>query len=234
MQKLIQGIHDFQSNIFGRNQDLFVRLAKDGQEPAALFITCSDSRIVPNLITQTEPGELFVLRNAGNLVPPFPHGGWGEAATIEYALNALEIPDVIICGHSCCGAMQALLNPRLAEGMPSVTQWLNHAQNTRRIMNEKYRHLSGSALATATAEENVLVQLEHLRTHPSVAARLSKGTLKLHAWMYKLETGQVFAYDAERQQYVPVLETSALRPAVTDLNTPLTRTQPARNPTAAL
>src|SRR5947209_1011259 len=110
MQKLVEGVHHFQANIFSPQRELFERLA-DGQSPVALFITCSDSRINPNLLTQTEPGELFILRNAGNLVPPYGAGPGGEAATVEFATAALGIRDIIVCGHSHCGAMRALLAP---------------------------------------------------------------------------------------------------------------------------
>src|SRR5262245_50108210 len=142
MQKLIEGIHQFQTAIFGSQRELFERLV-DGQRPDALFITCSDSRINPNLLTQTEPGELFILRNAGNIVPRHRRGNGGESATIEFAVAALGIQDIILCGHSHCGAMQGLLrSDRLAE-LPAMAAWLTHADTTRRIISEKYQHLEG-------------------------------------------------------------------------------------------
>jgi carbonic anhydrase len=205
MQKLVQGIHHFQANVFSPQRDLFERLAQ-GQNPDALFITCSDSRINPNLITQTNPGELFILRNAGNIIPPYGAANGGEGATIEFAVAALGIQDIIVCGHSHCGAMKGLLHPEGLRDMPAVSAWLSHAEATRRIIKEKYRDLTHTALLTATVEENVLVQLENLRTHPSVAAGLARGKLKLHGWVYKIESGQVFAYDPQRGQFVPVAE----------------------------
>jgi carbonic anhydrase len=205
MQKLVQGIHHFQANIFRSQRELFERLA-DGQRPDALFITCSDSRINPNLITQTDPGELFILRNAGNIVPPYGAANGGEGATIEFAVAALGIKDIIVCGHSLCGAMKGLLHPDQLGDMPAVSAWLGHAEATRRIMKEKYRNLNNNDLLTATVEENVLVQLENLRTHPSVAAGLARGDLKLHGWVYKIQTGQVFAYDPARGQFAPLAE----------------------------
>jgi carbonic anhydrase len=207
MQKLVQGIHHFQATIFSSQRELFERLAQ-GQHPDALFITCSDSRINPNLITQTDPGELFILRNAGNIIPPHGAANGGEGATVEFAVAGLGIRDIIICGHSLCGAMKAILDPEAVRDMPAMSAWLGHAEATRRIMKEKYPHLKDNALLTATVEENVLVQLENLRTHPAVAAGLAKGQLKLHGWVYKIETGQVFAYDPQRGQYVPVSEAS--------------------------
>ncbi|MCC6416726.1 MAG: carbonic anhydrase [Gemmataceae bacterium] len=208
MQKLVQGIHHFQANIFRSQQELFHRLA-DGQSPEALFITCSDSRINPNLLTQTDPGELFILRNAGNIIPPHGAANGGEGATIEFAVAGLGINDIIICGHSHCGAMKGLLHPHSLDRLPAMAAWLSHAEATRRIIQEKYQNLTGPALLTATVEENVLVQLENLRTHPTVAAGLARGSLKLHGWVYKIETGQVFAYDPRQGQFLPLEEVSA-------------------------
>ena len=205
MQKLVQGIHHFQANIFRSQRELFERLAV-GQQPETLFITCSDSRINPNLITQTDPGELFILRNAGNIVPLYGAAAGGEAATVEFAVHALGVKDIIVCGHSHCGAMTALLQSEQLAELPALGNWLSHAEATRRIMKEKYRHLEGPPLVTATVEENVLVQLEHLRTHPTVAAGIARGDLKLHGWVYKIETGEVFAYDPERGQFVHLAE----------------------------
>ncbi|MBO0701075.1 MAG: carbonic anhydrase, partial [Zavarzinella sp.] len=204
MQKLVHGIHQFQAHIFRARYELFERLTS-GQDPQALFITCSDSRVMPDLITQAEPGDLFVLRNAGNLVPP--HGAApdsGEAATIEYAVTALKIRDVIVCGHTLCGAMQALLQPEVLTNLPRMRQWLAHAESTREIVTANYREIPADGRWKAAVEENVLVQLENLRTHPCVAAGLARGTLKLHGWVYKLETGQVFAYDPAQGQFLPL------------------------------
>jgi len=205
MQKLVEGIHAFQREHFGEKRELFERLA-GGQAPEALFITCSDSRINPNLITQTEPGELFVLRNAGNIVPPHGPSPGGEAATIEYAVSALGIRDIIVCGHSGCGAMAGLLDPSSLDALPAVKGWLGNAQATARIVQEKYPHAEGKARQMIAVSENVLVQLEHLRTLPSVAAAIARGLLKLHGWVYKFETGQIFAFDAAKGQFEAIGE----------------------------
>ena len=212
MEKLIRGIHTFQDEYFSSQQALFERLAR-GQSPETLFITCSDSRINPNLLTQTEPGELFILRNAGNLVPP--HGalrGGGEAATVEYAVVALGVKDIIVCGHSHCGAMAGLLHPERLGALPAVGEWLNHAEATRRIVRENYADLPEAELVVAAIKENVLVQLDHLRTLPAVAAKLSRGEIKLHAWVYEIESGKVFAYDAADRSFHPLAR--ELQPAV--------------------
>lgn len=212
MQKLVQGIHNFQKEIFPRKQELFEQL-REGQQPLALFITCSDSRIDPSLLTQTEPGELFILRNAGNIVPPYGAVQGGEAATIEYAVAVLGVKDIIICGHSQCGAMGGLLAPDQLGNLPAVRSWLSHAESTHRIIEENYTHITDpEAKLTATVEENVLVQVEHLRTHPTVAAALARRSLNVHAWVYKFETGQVFAFDPEISQYIPMEQAVAAVP----------------------
>jgi carbonic anhydrase len=200
MQKLVRGLHNFQQNYFSSQRQLFERLAK-GQHPETLFITCADSRINPNLLTQTQPGELFILRNAGNLIPPYGANIGGEAATIEYAVAVLGVKDIIVCGHSHCGMMKGLAHPEDLTELPAVAEWAKYAESTRRIMKENYAHLEGDALLTATIEENVLVQLENLRTHPSVAAAIGRNSLKVHGWVYKLESGQVFQYEPEEGQF---------------------------------
>jgi carbonic anhydrase len=216
MQKLIEGIHRFQVNDFLPLQKLFEQLAK-GQNPETLFITCSDSRIDPTLLTKAQPGDLFILRNAGNIVPPHGAGNGGEAATIEFAVAALGVKDIIICGHSHCGAMHGLLHPEKVASLPAVSAWLSHAEMTRRIMRENYGHLDGDRLLTATVEENVLVQIENLQTLPAVGSRRVRGDLRLHGWVYKIETGEVFAYDGGNGQFVklaeyhPPIETSVQR-----------------------
>ena len=212
MQQLIEGIHRFQREGFLPLQQLFERLSK-GQHPDTLFITCSDSRIDPALLTNSQPGDLFILRNAGNIIPPHGAGkGSGEAATIEFAVAVLGVKDIIICGHSHCGAMRGLLNPETTQSLPDFSSWLAHAEMTRRIILDNYSHLSGDALLNATVEENVLVQLENLRTMPVVGSRLVKGDLHLHGWVYIIETGIVFAYDIDRGQFVKLAEYHA--PAV--------------------
>ena len=207
MQRLIQGVHHFQEDAFLSRQELFARLAQ-GQTPDTLFITCSDSRIDPNLLTHSEPGDLFILRNAGNIVPPHGAPQGGEEATIEFAVAALGVRDIIVCGHTLCGAMKGLLHPETVEPLPTVARWLRHAETTRRIVQDNYKHLEGERLLTATVEENVLVQLENLRTHPVIAAGLASGSLNLHGWVYKFETGEVFALDPNVGQFAPL---SAIR-----------------------
>ncbi|MBE5230486.1 MAG: carbonic anhydrase [Microcystis aeruginosa PMC 728.11] len=203
MKKLLQGLEKFQSGYFDEHRQLFEQLSH-GQKPRILFITCSDSRIDPNLITQAEVGELFVIRNAGNIIPPYGATNGGEAASIEYAINALGIEQVIICGHSHCGAMKALLKLQsLADEMPLVYNWLKQAEATRRLVKDNYKELEGEELIEVTVAENVLNQLSNLQTYPIIRSRLHQDKLSLHGWIFRIETGEVFAYDPILHDFVP-------------------------------
>lgn len=210
VEKLIRGLQTFKDTKLDSYRELFRELAH-GQTPETLFITCSDSRINPSLITQSKPGELFIVRNAGNIVPPYGASNGGEGATLEYAVTALDIKDIIVCGHSMCGAMGGLLYPDHLEDMPNMAQWLRHADTTRRIIKENYADLKGDQLLTATVEENVLVQLDNLKTHPSVAAKLARQEIRIHGWVFEIETAEVWAYHRERGQFVPLEEAEAVR-----------------------
>lgn len=201
MRNLVEGIHRFRNTVFDEHKELFEQLY-EGQAPSTLFITCSDSRIVPNLFTQTGPGELFTLRNAGNIVPPYGASNGGESPTIEYAVGVLNVQHIVVCGHSRCGAVQALLNPQSVAKMPAIAAWLNQAEATRRIVSENYADLTGDAQLNVAIQENVLVQVENLETHPSVRAKLGRGELTIHAWVYKIETGQVFAYSTAEKRFL--------------------------------
>jgi carbonic anhydrase len=203
MKKLIKGLREFQTGYFSQHQDLFEQLSH-GQKPRVLFIACSDSRVDPNLITQAQVGELFVIRNAGNLIPPFGAANGGEGAAVEYAVHALGIEQVIVCGHSHCGAMKGLLKlSSLEEEMPLVYEWLKHAEATRRLIREHYNDRDGEELLEATIAENVITQLENLKTYPVIHSKLHKGNLSLHGWVYSIETGEILAYDPEEQEFLP-------------------------------
>jgi carbonic anhydrase len=200
MEKILAGVRTFQSEVFPVQRERFAQLAK-GQNPLALMITCSDSRINPSLLTQTEPGELFVLRNAGNLVPPHGTGSGGEAATIEYAVSVLGVEHIIVCGHSHCGAMHGLLDPDAVKELPSVSEWLRHAEPTRRLVRT-FRHRADHATCLAAAvEANVLAQLDNLQTFPGVQRQLARNALQLHGWVYEFETGDVSRYDPDTQAF---------------------------------
>ncbi len=212
MQKLIRGLHHFRTEIFSSQKELFEHLAL-GQRPDALFITCCDSRVMPHLITQAGPGELFVLRNIGNIVPPFGSKLCGAAAAIEYAVCQLGVKDIIVCGHSLCGAMRALIDPNQLKDMPTVAQWLIHAEATRAILRENYSHVPSEGLLSVAVQENVLTQLENLKTHPAVAARLASGQLRVQGWVYKMESGEVFIFHPDKGQFLlSCVETQAASP----------------------
>jgi len=191
VEKFLQGISRFQKHVYPEHSELFEGLASDGQRPGALFITCADSRIDPCMLTQTRPGELFICRVIGNIVPPFPDAVGGVSATIEYATGVLRVPAIIVCGHTDCGVIRGALNPEALAGYPNVTEWLKYAQ-------VKHRHADpGEAFLLALTERNVVAQLDNLRTHPSVVKRLEEGNLALHGWVYHIATGTVTTYDEE-------------------------------------
>jgi carbonic anhydrase len=202
MKKLIKGLRDFKTNYFSTHTELFGQLAH-GQKPRVLFISCSDSRVDPNLITQTEIGELFVIRNAGNIIPPYGAANGGEGAAVEYAIHALGIEQIVVCGHSHCGAMKGLLQlEKLEEEMPLVYDWLKHAEATRRLVKENYKTYQTEELLEIAIAENVLTQIENLRTYPVVHSRLYQGKLKIYGWIFHIETGEVLAYDPDSHSYV--------------------------------
>lgn len=202
MKKLIKGLREFKTSYFSKHQELFEQLSH-GQKPRVLFITCSDSRVDPNLITQANLGELFVIRNAGNIIPPFGATNGGEGATIEYAVQALNIQQIIVCGHSHCGAMKGLMKLKsLQEEMPLVHDWLKYAEATRRLVNDHYSAYKGEDLLDIVIAENVLTQIENLRTYPVIHSRIYQGQLKIYAWIYHIETAEVLAYDPEQHAFV--------------------------------
>jgi len=203
MKKLITGLQAFRTNYVSTHREQLEQLSH-GQTPSVLFITCSDSRIDPNLLTQTDIGELFVIRNAGNIVPPYGAANGGEGAAIEYAIQALNIEQIVVCGHSHCGAMKGLLQlGKLEAQMPLVYDWLKHAEATRRLVTENYTDYKGEELLEITIAENVLTQIANLETYPVVHSRIYQGKLKIYGWIYLIETGEVLAYDPDKHAYIP-------------------------------
>lgn len=204
-ESLVEGVSQFRANVFPERQAEFQRLAA-GQQPHTLFITCADSRVVPEMITQTDPGELFVCRNIGNIVPPYGEMMGGVSAIVEYACLALNVSHVIICGHSDCGAMKGLLNADdpLLRRMPTVASWLRNAQAARSVVEVMKPGIEGPEKVQSLVEQNIRLQMQHLRTHPAVAARSAEGTLKLHGWLYEIETGTVMTLDERGGDPVPL------------------------------
>jgi carbonic anhydrase len=200
VDRILKGLSRFQKRVYPKHRDLFQKLAL-GQRPEALFITCADSRIDPCMLTQTKPGDLFISRVIGNIVPPYPDAIGGVSATIEYAVGVLGVVDIIVCGHTDCGVMKGVVNPEPLEPLTSVTAWLNYAQPARKAVarDEMQGELE---FLLAVTERNVTEQLGNLRTHPSVAARLEQGDLRLHGWVYDLGEGIVTSYDPEKAAFV--------------------------------
>lgn len=195
-EHLLDGVSKFRDTVFPERRRQFAKLAA-GQEPQTLFITCADSRVVPEMITQTDPGDLFVCRNIGNIVPAYGEMLGGVSAIIEYACIALGVSHIIVCGHSDCGAMKGLLqadDPTLKR-MPTVASWLRNAEAARSVVEATQPDIDGAEKVQALVEQNIRLQLQHLRTHPSVAARTADGSLKLHGWLYDIENGAVLTLD---------------------------------------
>ncbi|MGD8399154.1 MAG: carbonic anhydrase [Anaerolineae bacterium] len=201
-QKLLGGIGRFHDH-YRQSEAPFHRLAVEGQAPDVLFIGCSDSRVAPELITGAEAGDLFVVRNVANIVPPYGTGQMGASAAIEYAVMSLHVPHVVICGHTDCGGIHALRGQPDWRREPHMARWIEYARPAQTTVDaaglpEEARHV-------ATVRKNVLLQLEHLRSYDAVREGTRDGTLALHGWVYHLETGQVEAYDAATGSWQPLL-----------------------------
>lgn len=204
MDKLIRGILDFRKNILPGRRDTFAKLA-EGQSPDVLFITCSDSRVAPNWFASTDPGDLFVVRNVGNLVPPVDGSGvsdYSVAAAIEFALNSLKVAEIVICGHSGCGAVHAV-----AQGIErilsfSLLQWLRFAKIPRKLPPLFFDPNAPLKSEDELSQKNVLLQIENLKTYPLVRERVEKGNLRLHGWWFDIAQASVSAYDAKSQRFV--------------------------------
>ena len=205
MEELVHGYRRFHSEVLPQKRRLYQSLA-DGQSPKYLFITCCDSRVDPVEFTGSEPGDMFVERSVGNIIP-LPHTSETESsASIEYAVGVLKVKHIIVCGHSDCGAMKALLNPESLAGLPNVAAWISNAGLTRASVLKKYPNLAGDELLDATVHENVITQLEHLMQQPRVAKALEEGAVDIHGWVFELERGRVVEYDPSSGGFLPLLE----------------------------
>ena len=209
MQDIIDGFLKFQRNAFPERAGLFKDLANQ-QSPRALFISCSDSRLVPELVTQREPGDLFVIRNAGNIVPSYGPEPGGVSASVEYAVAALKVSDIVICGHSDCGAMTAIATCKCLDHLPAVANWLRHAESAK-VINAARTHASDAKRLDDLVRENVVAQLANLKTHPSVALALEQGRLNLHGWVYDIESGCINALDGRTARFVSLLDNPQTR-----------------------
>ena len=199
-ESLLRGLRSFRREAFPEYRDRFRRLVDEGQRPGVLFIGCSDSRVVPSLLTDASPGDLFVARNVGALVPPFDPGAGGHetAAAVEYAVRVLEVDDVVVCGHSHCGAVRALYEPPPVP-VPNVERWLEMAREAR--LEEAPDGAPDEATLRRTERRSVALQLDRLAAYPMVRERVEEGALALHGWHYLLEEGRVEVLDVERGEF---------------------------------
>ena len=201
MKRVLDGLTLFQRLAYPRHKDLFERLAKN-QTPQAVFISCSDSRVVPNLMVQAEPGDLFIIRNAGNIVPPAGSSYGGTTASLEYAIVALGIRDVILCGHSNCGAMRGVLHPESLDRMPAVHQWVSYADTARRAAVESHPDASDDEMLERVVDYNVIAQIRNILTFPFVRPLVERNELELYGWVYDIGTGRVKGLDASGRRFV--------------------------------
>ncbi|SIT47390.1 carbonic anhydrase [Paraburkholderia ribeironis] len=204
MQEIIEGLIRFQREVFPQQLALFKRLST-AQSPGTLFVTCSDSRVVPELLTQTEPGALFVIRNAGNIVPSYGPEPGGVSASVEYAVAVLGVRDIVICGHSNCGAMTAISACTNLDHLPAVASWLRHADAARAINASRTYHSDAERL-DALIKDNVIAQLNNIRTHPSVAVGIANRTLQLHGWIFDIQSGVMLALDGRSGNFLPLVD----------------------------
>lgn len=205
MPRFAAGVVHFEKAVYPHKRDLFERLA-EGQSPDALFIACSDSRVETAMVTQTEPGELFICRNAGNIVPPYTHDTGGMTASIEFAMEVLKVPHAVICGHTQCGAMAGAMDLDSVAHLPHVSRWLGFSRAAVAAVQAIGEGLSDEERMHLLLEQNILLQMQHLRTHPAVAARLARKELEIHGWLYDIATGHVSAYDEKSERFVAVEE----------------------------
>ena len=207
MDRLLEGHKRFHDKVFPAKRDQFHLLA-ESQSPEYLFITCSDSRIVPDLILQTGPGDLFITRNAGNVVPVAGADVDGCTATIEYAVDVLKVKYAILCGHSDCGALKAALNREALRTLPKASRWLRHVEGAF-IHRQPLNPADGDHAELASLiRGNVVAQLANLRAQPSVARALAKNAISAHGWYYDILTGRIEQYDEQQRKFTPLLESS--------------------------
>ncbi len=207
LDKLKQGILTFQSEVYPNRREEYEYAATHPQKPHTLLITCADSRIDPEAITNSGPGEIFVTRNVGNMVPAYGEMLGGVSAVIEYAVDALKVNHAVVCGHTDCGAMKGILaGDGALDNMPTVKSWLRNADAAKRVAEI----VDGDQPTVHTmTEQNVLLQLQHLRTHPSVAGAIARGDLTLSGWVYDIGHGDVRIHDEATNRFVSVRESVA-------------------------
>ena len=195
------GVHHFRTVTFPEQRELYEKLAEK-QRPHTLFLTCGDSRIDPSALLNTSPGEIFVERTPGNVVPIYSDDvAVGVSASIEYSVAQLKVKYLVICGHSACGAMKGLLHPEKLHALPATARWLHYAKPALEQLQRDGAHLGASQQLKRLSQLNVIHQLEHLHTHPVIEARTKQGTLSLHGWYYEIHTGKVEVYNPRTTRF---------------------------------
>ena len=205
LAELMAGIRKFRTEVYPKNKATYLKAVSEPQRPHALFITCADSRLDPESITQSGTGDIFVTRNIGNLVPAYGEMMGGVSAVVEYAVTGLKVQHVVICGHSDCGAMKALVRPESLTDMPAVRNWMNNAAAAMSVAKSMAKKDERpSEFVKRLTEENVLLQLQHLRTHPSVAGAMARGELTVSGWVYDIGKGEVRISEDGGRLFQPV------------------------------
>ncbi|HEY1766242.1 MAG TPA: carbonic anhydrase [Terracidiphilus sp.] len=201
-ERLKEGIRRFRTEVYPERREAYTKAEAEPQKPHTLIVACADSRIDPGMITQSDPGDLFVTRNIGNMVPTYGEMMGGVSAVLEYAVSALKVQHVVICGHTDCGAMKALMNPGQLERMPTVRRWLRNAEAALSVARELD---GGDDFLMNLTKQNVLMQMTHARTHPSIAGAVARDELVISGWVYEIGSGNVLIYDEVRQTFEPVV-----------------------------
>jgi len=208
LEQLKDGVRRFQVEVYPQRAEIFAQVASEPQRPQTLFITCADSRIDPNEITSSGTGEVFVTRNIGNMVPAYGEMLGGVSAVIEFAVSSLGVKHIVICGHSDCGAMKALLQPESVAKMPTVTSWLKNAHAALTVAETLHERdveeHSDRPLIQVLTEQNVLLQMRHLKTHPSVAGAMAMEQLTISGWIYDIGTGRVRVAEDGERSFTPI------------------------------
>jgi carbonic anhydrase len=209
LDQLKQGVLRFRQEVYPERAAMYAQAGSEPQRPHTLFITCADSRIDPNEITSSGTGEVFVTRNIGNMVPPYGEMLGGVSAVIEFAVSGLGVRHIVVCGHSDCGAMKALLNPASVATMPTVTTWLKNAHAALSVSEALHEKSPGAdvPLLELLTKQNVLLQMQHLKTHPSVAAAMAGGELTLSGWIYNIGSGEVAVAEEGEREFRPITPT---------------------------
>jgi carbonic anhydrase len=205
LERLKDGIRKFRTEVYPERAEQFEKAMREPQRPEALIITCADSRIHPDVLTQSQPGELFVTRNIGNMVPAYGDMLGGVSAVLEFAVSGLGVKHVVVCGHSDCGAMKALLDPESVRPMPTVKSWLRNAHAALSVADAlKGPEMTAAEFLRLLAEKNVLLQMQHVRTHPSVAGAIARGELSISGWYYDIAKGEVLVSEGDAGDFEPV------------------------------